>query len=148
MKIDIPTIFLTASSIINTRTFLSTHCLTSTWCILLARLVFPISNSFPYWWVASWLPRIFELPCFAPFPQHPWSWWYLLVLTWKVRFKTHKGCKSCQKSEQKLHNKFKWGKKNITIFFYFFIFEKKNSSIQKNTKQDQESSQGYKQLQR
>lgn len=87
MKSNIPTIFFAASSIINTRTFLSTYWLTSTWRILFARLIFPISNSFPYWWVTSRLPRIFKLPCSAPFPQHAWPRWHVLVLAWSLTFK-------------------------------------------------------------
>jgi hypothetical protein len=102
MKSYIPTILFTACSIAKTRTFLSTHWLTVTWNILLARLVFPISNSFPYCWVTSRLPRIFKLPCFASLSQQPWPRWHVLVLAQKLIFKknflankqqgTHKGC--------------------------------------------------------
>ena len=138
MKLDIPAVFFTAISNINTRALLSTHWLTSTWCILLARLVFPISNSFPYWWVASRLPGIFKLPCFAPFPQQPWPRCHILVLTWKHRFKEifwHlnsgvliKVGTNCQ--NKNLHNKFNCGKLNLHNNT-FLIFKNKNPSIHK-----------------
>lgn len=79
-NIDIPTIFFTASFIMLTRALLSTHRLASTWGILLTRLVLPISNSFPNWWVASRFPRIFKLPCLAPSTKQPrpsWNIWFL-----------------------------------------------------------------------
>lgn len=46
-KFNIPAVFFTASSIIETRALLPTHRFASTGCVLLTGLVFTVSNSFP-----------------------------------------------------------------------------------------------------
>jgi len=64
MKIHIPTIFFTASSIKKTRAFLSTYSLTSTRSILLIAQVLPISNFSPSRGQTGRLSGIVELPRF------------------------------------------------------------------------------------